>query len=212
MSTVFRRTAKAFRIFLWYLGGQKQHALSGAEVPPGGFIGDRASLVFPEKILLASEVLVMPGASLICAGMPPYVEGSGSISIGEKSIIREGVILQTFGGDISIGKSCTINPYCVIQGNGNVRIGDNVLIAAHVSMFAANHVFNVASRMIREQGETKIGIEIEDDVWIGSGARILDGVLIGRGAVVAAGAVVNRDVEEYSVVAGVPSRVIGKRT
>jgi acetyltransferase-like isoleucine patch superfamily enzyme len=55
------------------------------------------------------------------------------------------------------------------------------------------------------------GIIIHDDVWIGTGARILDGVEIGEGCVVAAGAVVNKSVPPYSVVAGVPARIIKKR-
>ena len=52
---------------------------------------------------------------------------------------------------------------------------------------------------------------IEDDVWISSGAIILPGVRIGKGAIIAAGAVVTKDVEEYSVVAGVPAKKIKMR-
>ena len=52
---------------------------------------------------------------------------------------------------------------------------------------------------------------VEDDCWIGAGAMILDGVRIGRGCVIAAGAVVTRDMPAYSVVAGVPARVIKSR-
>jgi acetyltransferase-like isoleucine patch superfamily enzyme len=50
------------------------------------------------------------------------------------------------------------------------------------------------------------GISIDDEVWIGSGCRILDGVRIGRGATVGAGSVVTRSVAEGTVVAGVPAR------
>lgn len=49
---------------------------------------------------------------------------------------------------------------------------------------------------------------IESDVWIGSNVTILDGVHVGRGATIAAGAVVNKDVPPYSIVGGVPAKVI----
>lgn len=52
---------------------------------------------------------------------------------------------------------------------------------------------------------------IGNDVWIGADAKILDGVTIGNGAVVAAGSVVNKDVSPYTIVGGVPAKVIGKR-
>lgn len=57
----------------------------------------------------------------------------------------------------------------------------------------------------------KYAVEIGSDVWIGSNVSILEGVRIGDGAVVAAGAVVNRDVEPYTVVGGVPAKVIKHR-
>ncbi|MFM6860620.1 MAG: DapH/DapD/GlmU-related protein [Dolichospermum sp.] len=52
---------------------------------------------------------------------------------------------------------------------------------------------------------------MEDDVWIGSGCQILDGITIGKGAIIGAGSVVTKDVEPYSVVAGVPSKLIKRR-
>ena len=54
-------------------------------------------------------------------------------------------------------------------------------------------------------------VALMGDNWVGSNAVILKGVTVGRGAVVASGAVVNKDVPDYSIVAGVPARVIGSR-
>ena len=204
----------AYRYILriaWYIGGQKEHHATGFPVPPRSFVSGDATLVFSENIALDSDVLLLAGARLICAGMPPYLEPAGTIAIGAETIIREGAILQTYGGAIRIGRNCTINPYCLIQGNGGVEIGNNTLIASHVCMYSANHVFADATRPIRTQGETRKGIRIGSDVWIGGGAIILDGVSIGDGAVIAAGAVVNRDVAPAAIVAGVPGRPIRAR-
>ena len=52
------------------------------------------------------------------------------------------------------------------------------------------------------------GVKIKDDVWIGAGVIILSGVTIGECSVIGAGAVVTKDVEPYTVVAGVPARKI----
>lgn len=197
--------------FAWLLGGQKEHRPSGRAVPPGGFVSDEATLVFPQNIELGEGVLLLAGSRLICAGMPPYLAPAGAIEIGAGSSIREGAILQSYGGSITLGRHCTVNPYCLIQGNGGVEIGDNTLIASHVCMYSANHRFSDPSRPIRSQGETREGIRIGSDVWIGGGAIILDGVSIGDGAVIAAGAVVNRDVAPGAIVAGVPGRRVGTR-
>jgi acetyltransferase-like isoleucine patch superfamily enzyme len=75
----------------------------------------------------------------------------------------------------------------------------------------SNHVFSDRHKRIHEQGESRQGIVIEDDVWIGAGARILDGVVIREGTVVGAGAVVTKSTEPYAVVVGVPARKISTR-
>lgn len=137
--------------------------------------------------------------------------GDGSISIGNCCDVDEGVLIRTYGGRIYIGSNVSINAYTFLHGGGGVSIGNNVRIASHVSIISANHVFSSVNILIKDQGETKIGIFIEDDVWIGTGVRILDGVKIKRGSVIGAGSVVNRDVDEYCVYAGVPAKFIKKR-
>ena len=52
---------------------------------------------------------------------------------------------------------------------------------------------------------------IEDDVWIGAGARILDGVVVRKGTVVGAGAVVTKSTEAYSIVVGIPANKVSSR-
>lgn len=59
--------------------------------------------------------------------------------------------------------------------------------------------------------ENDLKVIIEDDVWLGTGAIILKGVTIGRGSVIAAGALVTKDVPPYSIVGGLPAKVIKMR-
>lgn len=137
--------------------------------------------------------------------------GKGQIEIGQRCAIRSNAMLMAYEGSIVIGDRVTINPFSILYGHGGLRIGSDVLIAARVTIIPANHIFERADVKIREQGETRLGITIGDDVWIASGAHILDGVTVGTGSVVAAGAVVRSDVAPYSIVAGVPARPVGKR-
>ena len=61
------------------------------------------------------------------------------------------------------------------------------------------------------EATSKGDIIIDDDVWIGYRSIILSGVHIGQGAVIAAGAVVTKDVPPYTIVGGVPAKVIKYR-
>lgn len=131
--------------------------------------------------------------------------------IGDQCSIRSHAQLYTLGGSITIGNRCSVNPYCVLYGTGHLAIGNFVRIAAHTVIVAAMHRFDRRDVPIWEQGSEAKGITIEDDVWIGTGARILDGVRVGTGAIVAAGAVVVRDVPPFTIVGGVPAKVIRER-
>lgn len=138
-------------------------------------------------------------------------EDYGKIWIGENCRICTGALLLTYGGYIKIGNNCSVNPYTVLYGQGGLTIGDGVRIAAHTVIIPANHNFSDREKPIYQQGLTKKGVVIEDDVWIAAGVRILDGVTIGRGSVIGAGAVVTRDTPPFSINVGVPSKVIAYR-
>jgi acetyltransferase-like isoleucine patch superfamily enzyme len=147
----------------------------------------------------------------VSRGAEVWRQGEEVVDIGDHSFILRGTLLLPYGGSIRIGSNVGINPYCIIYGHGGVEIGNDVLIAAQVTLVSAQHVFERRDTPIRSQGITTKGIRIEDDVWIGAQVIVLDGVHIGRGAVVGAGSVVTRSVSAYQVVAGSPARVVRER-
>jgi serine acetyltransferase len=141
-----------------------------------------------------------------------FISRGGPVLLGKSVIIRAGTHLLPNGGPIKIGDFSSLNHYVVINGQGGVTIGAKVMIAAFTSIFAGMHNFNSTEIPMHDQGMmSKGGIRIEDDVWIGTHAVILDGVTIGTGSIVAAGAVVTKDIPPFSIVAGVPARIIKSR-
>lgn len=133
---------------------------------------------------------------------PPYRR----FCLGKKSVIESYCCINNAVGDVTIGDYTRIGIHCTVIGP--VCIGNHVNLAQGITVTALNHNFTDANSMIDEQGISTKPVIIDDDVWIGANAVILPGITIGRHVVVAAGAVVTKDVPPYSLVAGVPARVI----
>lgn len=119
-------------------------------------------------------------------------------------------MLLSYGGHIKVGERTSINPYSVLYGQGGLTIGRCVRIAAHCVIVPANHGM-ARDKTIHEQPETKKGITIGDDVWLGTGVRVLDGTVIETGAVIAAGAVARGNLKGYGIYGGVPAKLIRER-
>jgi len=103
-----------------------------------------------------------------------------------------------FGSSVAVGENV------VLRAGGGLTIGNRVLIAAGAAIVTVGHPLEPP-----RWGEvTAFPVVIGDDVWIGVNAVVLPGVTIGNGAVVAAGAVVTEDVPPFTLVGGVPARVL----
>ena len=114
-----------------------------------------------------------------------------------------GLNVLTFDNEkqLKIGHCCSIAPGVVF-----------VLSAEHYLNHISSFPFKVKVLQTEQyEAISKGNIIVEDDVWIGQNAIILSGVRIGQGAVIAAGAVVNKDVEPYTIVGGVPAKTINRR-
>lgn len=142
----------------------------------------------------------------------PFFSYSSQIKIILKqgAFIKNNVIIQG-SGLLELGENSYISSYCVIGVNEKIIIGKNVMIADSVSLRDTNHKFDRHDIPMIKQGIETSPIIIEDDVWIAHGAVITKGVTIGTGSIVAANAVVTKNVVPYSIVGGVPAKVIKKR-
>src|SRR5579859_2339979 len=107
---------------------------------------------------------------------------------------------------ITIGPNCIIGPFTTLDGRGRMTVGRNVNIAGEVLTIGGQHLVDSPS------AEGLVGkIVIEDNAWIAMRATLLPGVTVHEGAYVAACALVNRDVEPYTLVGGVPAKKIRDR-
>jgi acetyltransferase-like isoleucine patch superfamily enzyme len=135
----------------------------------------------------------------------------GKISLGSRAQLCQGVILDSWGGDITILDNVFIGPYTVIYGHGGVKVGQNSLISMHCRILSSNHTIPEQNISIRSQPDILLPTAIGEDVWLGAGVTVLGGVRIGDGCVVGAGAVVAKDLPPYSIAMGVPAKVVRMR-
>lgn len=103
---------------------------------------------------------------------------------------------------IRIGDNCNIQMNCLIDGRGDVEIGNNVDITMGVKILSEQHDIDSP-----EYATIKKKVVIRDHAVIGSFALILPGVVVNEGSVIGAGSVVVKDVPEYSLAAGNPAIV-----
>lgn len=114
------------------------------------------------------------------------------------------------GDDVSIGTGAIL-----MATESRIIIGHKVMFGPNVTIIGGNHNTATVGRFMydvkEKRPEDDQDVIVEDDVWVGSGAIILKGVRLGRGAIVAAGAVVNKEVLPYTIVGGVPAKIISTR-
>lgn len=115
--------------------------------------------------------------------------------------------------NLSIGNDVSIPRYShIFCTEAPLKIGNKVIFGPSPTIVTGNHRIDVVGKFIIDSiekiPENDREVIIEDDVWVGANVTILMGVTIGRGSVVAAGAVVNKIFPPYSIIAGIPSKVI----
>lgn len=117
------------------------------------------------------------------------------------------------GGKIIIGDRFGMNTNSTIGAadGGEIIIGNDVMIAQNVVIRASDHEFKDIHIPISQQGHSGGKIIIGNGCWIAANVVITANVEIGEHSIVAAGAVVTSNIEPYSIVGGVPAKLIRKR-
>lgn len=146
--------------------------------------------------------------------------GNKNIYIGHNTGIGKHVILgcwkhfldKDYDPKIVIGDNTYIGEYTQITAANLIKIGNGVLTGRYVYISDNNHGRTDYESLCQQPSERELDIKgpviIGDNVWIGDKVSILSGVTIGKGSVIACNAVVTKDVPPYSVVGGVPAKVI----
>jgi len=174
------------------------------------FVGRRCKIVFRNRISLGKTVTIGDNVEINGLSKQGILIGN-NVSILKNTIIECTGVLRNLGEGLVIGNNVGIAQNCFIQVRGKVIIGDNVIFGPNVSIFSENHLFSNPDLPVNVQGESRKGVEVGSGVWIGTRAVILDGVTIGENSIIAAGSVVNKDVSPYSIVGGVPAKLIKMR-
>ena len=122
----------------------------------------------------------------------------------------KGLWNMSVGDWTSIPKGATF--FCTVAP---LTIGKKVIFGPHPTIITGNHRIDVVGKYIMDSKEklpeNDEPVIIEDDVWAGANVTILKGVTIGRGSVIAAGAVVTKSCPPYSIIGGVPAKVLKMR-
>jgi galactoside O-acetyltransferase len=173
---------------------------------------------FPGRIgIYLRRIVVRYGARDVGSGLRLdtgiRITGWGNISLGNNvSVMRLGA-LNAHDGKLRIGNNVSINTNsCIAPANGGyVEIADNVLIAQNVVIRAADHRHEAIDRPIIQQGHVGGEIIIGEGVWIGANAVVTRNVRVGAHSIIGAGAVVTQDVAPFTIVGGVPAKLIRSR-
>jgi acetyltransferase-like isoleucine patch superfamily enzyme len=168
--------------------------------------GQGVVLRHPGKIHLGDDVVVDDLVMLDAKGTT-----NQGIRVGHGGFLGRGTILSCKNGDIELGDHVNIGFHSEVFSGSRVVVGRHGLFAAYTYLVGGGHEWKDGETPVIEQARTSRGITLGDNVWLGTGAKVLDGTRIGSNVVVGANAVVTGDLPDGVIAAGVPARVIKTR-
>ncbi|WP_275983381.1 acyltransferase [Chroococcidiopsis sp. CCMEE 29] len=172
-----------------------------------GYIAPSATIHHP-RLQLSANVFISDRVVIF------QDRNGGSVALADRVHLYQDVCIQTGdGGSLEIGSDTHIQPRCQLSAyKAPIQIGRGVQIAPNCAFYPYDHGVAPSELIMKQPLQTKGGIVIDDDAWLGFGVIVLDGVRIGKGAVVGAGAVVTHNVPDGAIAVGVPARVVNMRS
>ncbi len=186
-------------MYPWVLGAVGRNVTFGSDVV----------VRHPHKIRIGDGVVVDENVLLDAKG-----ESNKGIDIGSGSFIGRNSIISCKNGDIELGENANVGWNCTIAATSSIRIGRDNIIAAYSYIIGGGnyHYDNIDTPMCQAYDqEGKGGVELKDDVWLGSHVAVLDGVTIEQGCVVASGSTVTKNLPSMSISLGAPAQPVRQR-
>jgi acetyltransferase-like isoleucine patch superfamily enzyme len=183
-------------MYPWLLGSVGRNVVFGQGVV----------LRHPGKIRIGDDVTVDDLVVLDAKGT-----SNRGIDLGRGVFLGRGTILSCKDGDIVLGDHTNLGFHCEVFSGSSVTVGRHGLFAACVYLVGGGHEFERGDVAVIDQERSSAGITLGDNVWLGTGAKVLDGVSLGSGVVVGANGVVTSDLPEGAIAAGVPARILRQR-
>lgn len=187
------------KMYPWVLGKVGRNVTFGSNVV----------IRHPHKIRIGDGVVVDENVLLDAKG-----DSNQGIDIGAGSYIGRNSIISCKNGDIALGENANVGWNCTIAATSKITIGrDNIIAAYSYIIGGGNYQFdNIDVPMCQAYDhQGKGGVELRDDVWIGSHVAVLDGVTIESGCVVASGSTVTKNLPAMSISLGSPAKPLRQR-
>ena len=159
--------------------------------------------------LISSLIFILPRHKFFNLLKSNYLRIQGA-KVGHGVTFYPGIKINP-AMNIKIGNKVDLAWRVIITTNGGVEIGDRTLVGYGTIISSSNHIIPGKPEKIFNSGHENKKVIIENDVWIGANCTITAGIVIGEGSVIAAGSVVTKNVEPFTIVGGVPAKLIKKR-
>jgi acetyltransferase-like isoleucine patch superfamily enzyme len=160
----------------------------------------------PHKIHIGDNVVIDDLCCLDAKGTD-----NRGIQIGSGVFVGRNTILSCKNGDIVIGDRANIGFNCEIFSASRVHVGKDILMAAYTYLVGGDHLYDRTDIPVLQQGRTARGIDVADNVWLGTHVVVTDGAAVGRDAIIGAGAVVVGAIPEFAIATGIPAKVVRDR-